>query len=71
MTKVIKFSVYLDEINFIDCYYPNDLPAPNSSMFNSNFLIFGYTYNREPIINANLNASWFLPFSYEPNLMDS
>jgi len=73
MTKVIKFSVYLDGINFIDCYYPNNLPAPNSSMFNSNFLMFGYTYNREPIINANLNASWFLPlpFSYEPDLLDS
>ncbi|WP_390531812.1 PQQ-binding-like beta-propeller repeat protein [Sulfurisphaera ohwakuensis] len=68
--EIVKYSVYLDGINFVDCYYPSNNNGLNSSVFNTNFLMFGYTYNREPIIKGNLNVTWFLPlpFNYEPNL---
>jgi len=67
--KIIKYNVYLDGINFIDCYYPANSVDLNY-IFNTNFLMFGYNFNREPLIGGNINVSWFLPlpYNYEPNL---
>ncbi|QIW23990.1 hypothetical protein EWF20_07385 [Sulfolobus sp. S-194] len=66
--KVIKYSVYLDGINFVDYYYPENLPKITSD--NQTFLEFGLTANREPIINGSLNVSWVVPLqgNFEPNI---
>lgn len=63
-----EYNVYLNGIEFIDIFYPQNLP--NSTIGPKNYVMFGLTPNRDPVIDGNLSVKWETPLigNFEQNL---